>query len=54
MNEYVGLTLYMQSILPPQVFNSSLRDTASTQAKDYAAAILRTVENWASGVVLAP
>lgn len=53
MNEYIGLTLYMQSILPPKVFNSTLRDTASTQAKDYAGAIVRTVENWNSGVVIA-
>lgn len=53
MNEYIGLTLYMQSILPPQIFNFTLRDTASTQAKDYAGAIVRTVQNWPSGVVLA-
>ena len=53
MNEYIGLTLYMQTILPPKVFNSTLRDTASTQAKDYAGAIVRSVENSASGVVLA-
>lgn len=52
MNEYIGLNLLMETILPPKVFAMAIRDTGSTQAKDFSGALVRTVENWPTGVVL--
>ncbi len=52
MDAYIGLTLLMQTILPPRVFNACLKDSGSAAAKDFPPAILRTLENWPSGIVL--
>jgi hypothetical protein len=52
MNSYIGLTLLMQTILPPKAFRACLLDSGSAKAKDFPPAILRTIENWPSGLVL--
>lgn len=52
MNAYIGLTLLLQSILPPRVFRACLLDSGSAKAKDFPDAVLRTLENWPTGIVL--
>lgn len=52
MNEYVGLNLWMQAVLPFQVYLAAIGDTGSTKAADFGPAIIRTVENWTTGIVL--
>ncbi len=53
MNEYVGLNLWMQAVLPFQVYLAAIGDTGSTQARDFGPALIRTIENWSTGIVLA-
>lgn len=52
MDAYIGLNLLLDQILPPRVYAAALRDTGSTQAKDFAAGVIRTVENYETGIVL--
>lgn len=53
MNEYVGLNLWLQRILPPKLYAQAIRDTGSTSAKDFGPGVIRTIENSPSGIVLA-
>jgi hypothetical protein len=53
MNEYIGLNLWMDTILPPNVFARAIRDSGSIEASEYAAGMMRTIETWPSGVVVA-
>lgn len=44
MNEYMGLVLYAQQVLPPKAFARSMILTQSTHAVDYPKAILEAIE----------
>jgi len=44
LNSYMGLVLYMEDILPLKTFATSLHDSASTKASDYALGVIRTID----------
>ncbi len=52
LDSYMGLVLYLDTIFPPRTFAMSLRDTASTKAKDFALAIIRTIDASDTRIVL--
>lgn len=52
MDAYVGLNLFLEEIFPPRLFAQMMRDTAYTQAKEYAAGVVRTIEAQQTGIVL--
>ena len=52
MDAYIGVNLLLDQIFPPRVYAAMLRDTGSTQAKDFAEGVIRTVENYGTGIVL--
>lgn len=52
MDAYLGLNLLLEQILPPRQFAMILRETAYSEAKGYADAVIRSVENNPTGTVL--